>query len=460
MGRSSDPKNPPRTVALYDQHLGLILDDRYRILAPLGEGPLTVVYSAEHVTLGTRYAVAFLREEYVSDEALVKAFLQRAKGQPHVTGEIRALTVQDAGVSSSGEPYMVKEYGEGENLEEYLARVGAMTPRSALAVIVVLARFLRDIPKGHGNLKPRNIKVSDEGNLTSLMDFGHIALPSGALGKDAFLPWLEKHPALNDITSLSLLAFLLTTGRLPGRRELALPALEFQETEADAYDRLSRLFVIGRQVISPKEATMDAVLELLEARVPATEVRGDDDPPGRATLRPAWIIAGGLVVTALIVTLGFEALRGEGGGTSSSMSAPSVPAVPVQQPPSAPAVMAVQTPVVPAVPTMAPAAMVAAARSPFVLPFYLRVEPVGSSVSVRGAVHREGNRYEVTSRGETPTVTASHAGYTTKTVVISPKKEQIVVISLERATPPARPMKKPDSGNPELLDPFSGRSNP
>ncbi|MBU1239389.1 protein kinase, partial [Myxococcota bacterium] len=264
MAKPPKTKSPPRTVALYDQHLGLVLDERYRILAPLGDGVLTTVYSAEHVTLGTRYAVAFLKEEFADQKTVVEAFLNRAKSQPRLSG-VHVLSALDFGVAPSGEPYVVKEYGEGETLGDFVKRHGTLTPRRAVALIRQLALVLQELGgEGHRNLKPHNIKVSSEGELLALMDFGHIALHSSAVPRlDPWELWLHKKPELNDVTALSLFAFFLITGRLPERSEFTIPVGEYAPDEQEAFARLERLYSIGRQVVSPGEATMESIVGLL-----------------------------------------------------------------------------------------------------------------------------------------------------------------------------------------------------
>ncbi|MBU1240466.1 hypothetical protein KKF84_10555, partial [Myxococcota bacterium] len=173
------------------------------------------------------------------------------------------------------------------------------------------------------------------------------------------------------------------------------------------------------------------------------------------------IVGGGLILALLIVIAGALIIRGRRPNNRTKRLVP----VEAPQPPPAMKQLTGKGPIeVKPLESAVPMSPVSASPMDppvvYSLPFYLRVEPQGSAFSIRGAYQKEGNQYEIRVKGVNPTVVASHKGYHTKTVVISPKKDQIVVISLERITPHFVPMNEPRAGSSELLNPFSDRSNP
>lgn len=144
---------------------------RWRIGRKLGEGGLGVVHEAEESETGRKAAIKFLRPG-LDAGAFRRRFLKErrilsALEHPHIA------RLYDGGVDTAGRPYLVMEYVAGQPLDHYLSetRPGS-TARLGLFVQVCQAvQYLHGALVAHGDLKPSNILVGDDGNV-KLLDFG------------------------------------------------------------------------------------------------------------------------------------------------------------------------------------------------------------------------------------------------------------------------------------------------
>lgn len=159
------------------KYVNQVIDGRYRILKPLGEGGMGVVYLGENLQLGRKVAVKLLHSEWLDDDTTVKRFFREAK----VAAALRhanIINVLDVGESQTSEPYIVLEYLEGETLSELLKRAGPLDLATTLNIIEpVLGALHVTHKKGivHRDLKPDNIFLSCPGKdnvVVKLIDFG------------------------------------------------------------------------------------------------------------------------------------------------------------------------------------------------------------------------------------------------------------------------------------------------
>ena len=133
----------------------------YTILRRIGAGGMGEVYLAEHVHIGRKAAIKMLLPELSSNADVVARFFKEARA----TGQLKhpgIIEILDCDVHPSGSAYIVMEYLAGENLGQYLARVGsfAAQPRTAAAIAGQIASALAAAHgKGiiHRDLKPDNI---------------------------------------------------------------------------------------------------------------------------------------------------------------------------------------------------------------------------------------------------------------------------------------------------------------
>ncbi|HEX2923719.1 MAG TPA: protein kinase, partial [Chloroflexota bacterium] len=89
----------------------LVLNDRYRLVAPLGEGGMAVVYEANDLLLDRKVAVKLLRPQYATDPAFLARFQREAKAAARLSHP-NVVAIYDVG-SDGDTQYIVMELVEG-----------------------------------------------------------------------------------------------------------------------------------------------------------------------------------------------------------------------------------------------------------------------------------------------------------------------------------------------------------
>lgn len=162
---------------------GSMVGEKYRVVRLIGIGGMGTVWLGEHVKLGTRVAIKFIRPQYATRADARQRFEIEAKAAASVSSK-HAVKVFDDGVHEGGLPYIVMEYLEGESLSEALTRRGAFPVEEAAKIVLQASRALsRAHAAGvvHRDLKPDNIFLAtniesdsntDLGYVVKLVDFG------------------------------------------------------------------------------------------------------------------------------------------------------------------------------------------------------------------------------------------------------------------------------------------------
>lgn len=168
---------PPATTTQPDPYIGRLLAERYRILAVLGEGGMSRVYTGQHVVIERRVAVKILLPALAADQMFVRRFLDEGRaagtiGHPNIAESL------DMGYAPDGAPFLVFELLDGINLAHEIAdRGGLSVGRTAYIGMQIAAALTaahaRDII--HRDLKPENIFLIREGarpDHVKVVDFG------------------------------------------------------------------------------------------------------------------------------------------------------------------------------------------------------------------------------------------------------------------------------------------------
>ena len=165
-------------VAAESSLLGIVLENKYRILRVIGRGGMGEVYEAEHTTLGKRVAIKLMLEKYQGDGEAVARFQREALaasriGNPHI------IDVGDIGTAPDGRSFVVMELLTGKPLSRVIEEGGPMPPQRAIAIMRQVLRAVGAAhAKGivHRDLKPDNIfLLEDQGDtrdFVKLLDFG------------------------------------------------------------------------------------------------------------------------------------------------------------------------------------------------------------------------------------------------------------------------------------------------
>jgi tRNA A-37 threonylcarbamoyl transferase component Bud32 len=161
----------PRGAALPFTELG-----PYRLLAPMGEGGMGMVYLAEHRFLERRVALKLIRPELALSSAARQRFQREAMRIASLRHE-NIVSVYDAG-EHEGVAFLAMEVVEGPGLDQLLqtARDAGRLMDPAEAV-----RHVRDIALAlecahgagiiHRDVKPSNVRIAPDGRAL-LLDFG------------------------------------------------------------------------------------------------------------------------------------------------------------------------------------------------------------------------------------------------------------------------------------------------
>ena len=206
-----------------------LLGGRYRLLEPIGEGGMAIVYRAHDELLDREVAVKVLRDVNASDPEFVGRFRREAR---HAAGlhDPRIVTIHDLGFDpSSGADFIVMQLVDGPDLETLIERRGRPPLEQALRIGVEAARALQ-VAHDHGivhrDVKPANILI-DQAGAVRVADFG-IARAAGdggattaglIIGSPQYVSPEqvagEPITPASDIYSLGVVLYELVTGQRP-----------------------------------------------------------------------------------------------------------------------------------------------------------------------------------------------------------------------------------------------------
>src|SRR5262245_28769407 len=156
---------------LIGKYRGLVLGV-YKILRPLGQGGMGVVYLGEHTSLQRRVALKVLPAKLAQDPVTVERFMREARAtaaldHPNI---VRLHDVcQGAGVH-----FLVMELVEGKDLHTLVSETGPLHFATALSYVAQVAAGLQHAhSKGivHRDIKPGNLMITKEGSV-KILDMG------------------------------------------------------------------------------------------------------------------------------------------------------------------------------------------------------------------------------------------------------------------------------------------------
>ena len=154
-----------------------IIDGRYRLLHPLGQGGMGTVYEAEHMFTHRHVAVKILHSELAANPEVVRRFLHEARSAARIVHP-HCVDVLDMGQAQDGTLYLVEELLVGLDLRRHLNQVGRLTPQDALSIALPITEALAAAHAQsvlHRDVKPGNIFLATGSGVTripKLIDFG------------------------------------------------------------------------------------------------------------------------------------------------------------------------------------------------------------------------------------------------------------------------------------------------
>ena len=212
---------------------GELISDKYRLLRLLGEGGMGVVWLARNLALDSDVAIKLLRAGERTDK-LGRRMLKEAQAVARL-GHPAILRVFDFGTTHRGDPYMVMEVLDGEDLAQTLDRNGRLSAIKAVRTLLPILHALGTAhQKGivHRDLKPENIfltsadggyvqpKVVDFGIVkTEAPELDRLTRMGTVLGTPAYLsPQQARGEDVDqrtDIWSAAVVLYEMMTCRLP-----------------------------------------------------------------------------------------------------------------------------------------------------------------------------------------------------------------------------------------------------
>ncbi|MDC3952830.1 serine/threonine-protein kinase [Polyangium jinanense] len=154
---------------------GRVLSTRYRLVRPLGQGSQGAVWIADHLALNTEVAVKLIDPELAKREDAVERFKREATAAAQLRSA-HVVQILDHGIDE-GQPFIVMELLDGEDLFERLNKRGRLSLRETSKVITQVCRALaRAHAAGivHRDLKPENVFLcnNEDDEVVKVLDFG------------------------------------------------------------------------------------------------------------------------------------------------------------------------------------------------------------------------------------------------------------------------------------------------
>jgi len=237
------PRPPSDKAAHLDVLVGQQLGE-YLVRRYIGSGGMGVVYEGQHLTIGRRVAIKFIREELAADPH-ARGLLAEARAASAIRHH-GIIDIFGFGQHPGLGQYLVMEYLEGRPLNELIQERAPLPLTQALMLLCeVLEALSAAHAEGviHRDIKPNNIFVVRQSNGTEhikVLDFGlakRSATPEGTtpqtnagmlVGTPQYMaPEQVLGDAVGprtDLYAVGVIAFELLTGRrpFPGRSTLEL----------------------------------------------------------------------------------------------------------------------------------------------------------------------------------------------------------------------------------------------
>jgi serine/threonine protein kinase len=292
-----------------------VIDHRYEVSEPLGEGGMGTVYKVRHTSLDRMFAMKVLRRDLASDSGLAARFLQEARA----TAAIRhpsVVAISDFGELDDGAPYFVMDLLVGETLATRMRARGLLSPREAAGIARKLADALSAAHAAgvvHRDLKPENVFLVGQATGKApaddirIVDFGaakiigasKLTRPGVVFGTPYYMSPEQASgqsvDARADIYSLGVLLYEMITGNVPFEADtymgvltkhmFAAPSRPSERTPSSV--QLGELDVVVLRALEKEpSARYQSMAELADALDRAVDARPSASPRDEARSAP------------------------------------------------------------------------------------------------------------------------------------------------------------------------------
>lgn len=249
-------------MSLYEQYIGRILNDRYRIDALLGVGGMAAVMEAFDLKEQQKVAVKMLREEIANDKQAVRRFITESKAVA-MLDHPNIVKIHDV-VLTDEIKYIVMGYIEGDTLRDYMDKVKQIPVSKAIDIVLQILDALEHAHKKgvvHRDIKPQNILLLKNGKVV-VSDFGIAKIADSETVSDektvGTVYYISPEQAtgsavnhLSDLYSLGVMLFEMLTGKLPFYSDttVSIAMMHINDAPPSARDLLSTIPVGMEQII-------------------------------------------------------------------------------------------------------------------------------------------------------------------------------------------------------------------
>jgi serine/threonine protein kinase len=214
---------------------GRVLNGRYRLIRPVGQGSQASVWVAEHLALTTHVAVKLIDPELAKRDSARERFRREATAAAQLRSA-HVVQILDHGIDGD-QPFIVMELLDGEDLFERLAHRSRLSLRETSKIVTQVARALsRAHAAGivHRDLKPENVFLcpNEDDEVVKVLDFGvakvkdaaKVTMQKTGVGTLIGTPHYMSPEQVKgigevdyhaDLWALSVIAFQCVTGELP-----------------------------------------------------------------------------------------------------------------------------------------------------------------------------------------------------------------------------------------------------
>ena len=233
---------------------GDVIAQKYRLVSLLGEGGMGSVWRARNMDLEVEVALKLIRSDAALTDATDRLLREAQSAAKLIDPSI--VRVFDFGRSEQGNPFIVMELLEGEDLAAAIQKRGRLSSKRAVRVLLPVVRALSVAHQNgivHRDLKPENVFLAKTSNglQPKVVDFGIAQLDksqalrltsTGALmGSPLYMsPEQAKGEAVDlraDIWGISAVLYEALTGKQPfpgGNYNAVLCAIMLKEPERPA----------------------------------------------------------------------------------------------------------------------------------------------------------------------------------------------------------------------------------
>ena len=213
----------------FNDLVGTLLDDRYKIEECLGTGGMSVVFKATDTHDNSAVAIKMLKDETAKDRTALEQFINEA-GVVSMLSHPNIVSIRDVSFDTPRK-YLVMEYIEGISLRTYMDKRGALELDEFFSFSEqILAALEHAHNRGviHRDIKPQNILVLKDGFI-KVTDFGiakvsekkrHTeTISDNAIGTVYYISPEQaegkKVDTRSDLYSFGIMMYEMITGKLP-----------------------------------------------------------------------------------------------------------------------------------------------------------------------------------------------------------------------------------------------------